>query len=148
MYTDVWPCRSGGDCLQVDYHWDILPGDARGKPIENIGSGWFLALAPESFELGGDDDGYGLYWCKTESCRNYWRLTLSDCVLGLSLKTTGWVVVVDSEESVQHVDEAETNMGRGYQAGKIYLPFPPANSCGAPERSGRSRESPQWPIPP
>lgn len=63
----IRPCHSGGRCLIVDYF--------RGFQVRSQGKinpHWYQALDPESYNLTGDRDGIGIYWCRQQQCRNYY----------------------------------------------------------------------------
>lgn len=35
--------------------------------------GWYRALDSDSLDFAGDDEGFGVYWCRDAGCRNYYR---------------------------------------------------------------------------
>jgi len=65
--------RVSESCVRVTYHSRIeVVADGNGSP-QQMNRSWYQALDPESYGLTNDADGFGLYWCKTEGCRNYYR---------------------------------------------------------------------------
>lgn len=34
---------------------------------------WYACLDPDSYRIFEDNDGFGVYWCKSKGCRNYYR---------------------------------------------------------------------------
>ena len=52
-----------------------LPLD--GGRIRRMDSTWYQALDPDSYKLTEDADGFGVYWCKAEGCRGYYRFNRS-----------------------------------------------------------------------
>ncbi|KAM7196859.1 hypothetical protein V8F20_006826 [Naviculisporaceae sp. PSN 640] len=47
-----------------------LDGDQR---LTKIGKSWYHMLDPDSYKLTKDKEGFGVYWCKSERCKNYYR---------------------------------------------------------------------------
>lgn len=60
------PCESGKPCLTVEYRQSI---DQR-IPTE-LTYGWYLALEPRSYDMPGDTEGQGVYWCQQKACSNF-----------------------------------------------------------------------------
>lgn len=68
----VRPCHTGKDCLKVDYirsFWSHHEGQ--------ITPQWYNALDPDSYSITEDEDGLGVFRCRTEGCRNYYRGVLN-----------------------------------------------------------------------
>lgn len=65
-YIEIGPCHSDSLCLVVGYNWEF-PARSEG----NIHPHWYQALDPDSYNLTTDRDGFGVYWCRQEQCRNY-----------------------------------------------------------------------------
>ncbi|KAK0717608.1 hypothetical protein B0T26DRAFT_751643 [Lasiosphaeria miniovina] len=71
----VAPCISGRDWIEVNYEMTMCLRRERGAPFMPLS--WFYYLDPDSHRLTEDDEGLGVYWCKEETCRNYYRYGLS-----------------------------------------------------------------------
>ncbi|KAK3369526.1 hypothetical protein B0T24DRAFT_596264 [Lasiosphaeria ovina] len=71
----VAPCISGRDCIEVNYEMTMCLSRERGAPCMALN--WFYYLDPDSHRLTEDNEGLGVYWCKEETCRNYYRYGLS-----------------------------------------------------------------------
>ena len=52
-----------------------LPLD--GEHLKLMDKKWYDALDPNSYNLTDDAEGFGVYWCKTEGCNNYYRFSHS-----------------------------------------------------------------------
>ncbi len=67
---------SGRGCFVVRHlrFVDMVVGDDGGI---QMGSNWFQLLDADSYGLVADDVGFGVYWCRTEGCRNYYRYSRS-----------------------------------------------------------------------
>lgn len=62
-----WPCHAGDSCLVLDY-LRVLIIRCDGA----IGSQWYRALDPDSYSLMDDEEGFEIYWCRQNECRNYY----------------------------------------------------------------------------
>lgn len=67
--TDVecWPCHSGDSCLVLDYARTLTVGRDGA-----IGAQWYQALDPDSYGLTEDEEGFEIYWCRQNECKNYY----------------------------------------------------------------------------
>lgn len=63
------PCHSGSQCLVFRYTRSIH------IPEIGISCNWYQALDPDSYKLCADRDGFGIYWCRQQRCRNYYKRT-------------------------------------------------------------------------
>lgn len=61
-----WPCNFGDSCLVLNYIRALTVG--RNGAID---AEWYQALDPESYNLTDDKEGFEVYWCRQEQCRNY-----------------------------------------------------------------------------
>jgi hypothetical protein len=67
--VECWPCNAGDACLIVDYVRLLHTiGDDGGIGVE-----WYQALETDSYDLIGDEEGFEVYWCHQNECRNYYR---------------------------------------------------------------------------
>ena len=74
--ANISKCWGGEGCLIVDYVTTVmLPAD--GRRLSKMDRNWYAALDPDSYGLTNDIDGFGIYWCKAEGCRNYYRFICS-----------------------------------------------------------------------
>ncbi|KAK2601066.1 hypothetical protein N8I77_010539 [Diaporthe amygdali] len=64
--VQCWPCHAGNSCLIFDYT-RVLTIGCEGA----IGVQWYQALDPDSYSLTEDEEGFGIYWCRQNECRNY-----------------------------------------------------------------------------
>lgn len=65
--VECWPCHAGDSCLVLDYTRVLIIG-CDGA----IGAQWYRALEPDSYKLTEDEEGFGIYWCRQNECRNYY----------------------------------------------------------------------------
>lgn len=64
--VECWPCHAGDSWLVLDYTRVLIIGcDVA------IGSQWYQALDPDSYSVTGDEEGFEIYWCRQNECRNY-----------------------------------------------------------------------------
>ncbi|KAG8158245.1 hypothetical protein KVR01_012006 [Diaporthe batatas] len=61
-----WPCHSSDFCLVLHYTRILTIG--RDGAID---AQWYQALYPESYNITGDKEGFEIYWCRQNRCRNY-----------------------------------------------------------------------------
>ncbi|KAK3361681.1 hypothetical protein B0T24DRAFT_113075 [Lasiosphaeria ovina] len=71
------PCRRGGECLQLNYCTRVQLGKGSNRKLVHLTWAWFMAVDPESYRITEDIDGFGVYWCRDRSCRNFWQYTQS-----------------------------------------------------------------------
>lgn len=65
--VECWPCHAGDSCLVLDYT-RVLDIGCDGA----IGAQWYRALDSDSYNLTEDEEGFELYWCRQNKCRNYY----------------------------------------------------------------------------
>lgn len=56
----ILPCHNNGRCLVLRYRRRI----PRKTPRGDIDPHWYQSLDPDSYNLTGDRDGLGVYWCR------------------------------------------------------------------------------------
>lgn len=64
--VQCWPCHSGDSCLVLDYTRRLRFDRAGAIDIQ-----WYQALDPDSYSLTEDEQGFEIYWCSQNECRNY-----------------------------------------------------------------------------
>lgn len=64
--VQCWPCHFGHSCLVLDYTRRLRYDRAGHIDIQ-----WYQALDPESYGLVEDEQGFEIYWCNQNECRNY-----------------------------------------------------------------------------
>ncbi|ODA82469.1 hypothetical protein RJ55_00976 [Drechmeria coniospora] len=74
--TDVGLCNDSTDCVQIR-HINTIKIEYTDGTLGPMNHGWYHSLDPRSYGLTADGDGYAVYWCKSNSCRNYHRYTKS-----------------------------------------------------------------------
>ena len=74
--ADIAVCQGGKNCIVATYQsrMRFALGPGEDYSLRRMNRGWYQALDPDSYGLTDDTDGFGLFWCKTEKCRNYYRL--------------------------------------------------------------------------
>lgn len=65
--VECWPCHAGNSCLVLDYDRVMNMGCD-----EAIDAQWYRALDPYSYNLAEDEEGFEIYWCRRNECRNYY----------------------------------------------------------------------------
>jgi len=74
--ADIIRCNRGNGCMTVTYKTRFgLPLD--GGRIRRMDRTWYQTLDPDSYKLTEDSDGFGVYWCKAQGCRGYYRFNRS-----------------------------------------------------------------------
>jgi len=63
-------------CMTVIYDSEIAFDLDHGL-LRKMGKMWYQALDPYSYNLTEDGEGYGVYWCDSLGCRNYYRYSRS-----------------------------------------------------------------------
>jgi hypothetical protein len=67
-------CRLSHNAVDLHFKREIWVYNFRltlEPEVRMINPMWFQALDPSSYGLENDAEGYGVYWCQAESCRNY-----------------------------------------------------------------------------
>lgn len=73
--------RWGKSCACLGYSSSLTFRLDDDKRLKGMGASWYAALDPDSYRICDDKDGFGVYWCKSEGCMNYYRLNMY-CRLG------------------------------------------------------------------
>ncbi|KAL2110371.1 hypothetical protein VUR80DRAFT_1255 [Thermomyces stellatus] len=60
-------------CPDRDYTWLCAETDDGVRRPLVPESSWYRLVDPASFDLTDDDESFGVTWCWTKSCPNYWR---------------------------------------------------------------------------
>ena len=73
--ADIVSCpQSPTECAAVNFASIIRVGlDYHSKLARKPSHDWYHALDPHSYGLLEDSLGFGVYWCRTEGCKNYYR---------------------------------------------------------------------------
>ena len=77
--ADVMPCNTSLGRVVVNY-MTVMGIDLEENDQQLLGPmnwEWYRALDPDSLDLTGDDEGFGVYWCRNKGCRNYHRFNQS-----------------------------------------------------------------------
>ncbi|KAK3341934.1 hypothetical protein B0T25DRAFT_574253 [Lasiosphaeria hispida] len=76
--ADIIGCDKGADCAVVSYSARVtIELDRSQQRVGKMNANWYHALHPDSYSLTKDKEGFGVYWCKDEGCRNYYRFSRS-----------------------------------------------------------------------
>ncbi|KAK3374222.1 hypothetical protein B0T24DRAFT_625958, partial [Lasiosphaeria ovina] len=76
--ADIIGCEKDNDCIVVSYHSCVAVAlDESNQHLRDMNANWYHALDPDSYSLTKDIEGFGVYWCKGQGCRNYYRFTRS-----------------------------------------------------------------------
>jgi len=103
QHSDVIECRdadharrrgsSNGSCAIVSFETRMtikLQLDSDGRPsLRHMNDAWYWIVDPDSYGITDDAEGFGVYWCKAQTCRNYYRYSRTR-LRGL-LKTADYV---------------------------------------------------------
>ncbi len=64
-------CPKHQNCMVLTYKsWFELGADRKGR-LEHMNDKWYQNIDPATYDLTKDNDGLGIYWCKTKSCGNF-----------------------------------------------------------------------------
>ena len=63
-------CPNGSTCLQATYDRVMYLG---GNDNRQITPSFYQALDPDSYTLKTDSESFGIFWCESKDCRNYYR---------------------------------------------------------------------------
>lgn len=67
-------CSSDGeDCTSVSYRSAIGFVLDKSQSLERVNTHWYGHVDPDSYNVTEDVDGFGLYWCMSPACMNYYR---------------------------------------------------------------------------
>ncbi|KAK3363822.1 hypothetical protein B0T25DRAFT_597289 [Lasiosphaeria hispida] len=76
--ADIIGCDKDTDCAVVSYSARVIIELHRSQQhLGQMSANWYHALDPGSYNLTRDKEGFGVYWCRDEGCRNYYRFTRS-----------------------------------------------------------------------
>jgi len=77
LSAEVVVCPKSNTCLNVGFRSSIvIPCNMEGIP-SSMSRNWLQVLDPDSYRLTEDKEGFGIYWCKSETCQNYYRFNRS-----------------------------------------------------------------------
>lgn len=77
--ANFWGCRRNSDCIEL-MHVSRVKSPTMGegndmKPKMDLG--WYLLLDSDSYHLGEEREAWGVTWCRSETCKNYYRFSRS-----------------------------------------------------------------------
>lgn len=73
MELAIRPCHTERRCLTVDYSRHHKLDQDAGSSDGGMGKYWFQSLAPDSYGLMDDTEGYQVLWCNETQCLNYYE---------------------------------------------------------------------------
>ena len=74
---EIGKCNGSPHCIRVWYRKMVVLAPCRRlqkkqRPRPSF-VGWFMALDPDSYSIRQDRESYGVYWCETPNCVNYYK---------------------------------------------------------------------------
>lgn len=76
-WAGVHRCKGGPDGIVLTYYSTFRFTLDEDQRLKGMDTAWYAALDPESYKVFEDTDGLGVYWCKSEGCRNYYLFAQS-----------------------------------------------------------------------
>lgn len=70
-------CPNKRNCVKISHESSITLTLEDSGLLQQMSRSWYQALDPLSYNLISDADGFGVYWCRDERCRNYYRYNQS-----------------------------------------------------------------------
>ena len=77
LRTEVQGCPNGKNCIRVAHESKATLPLNENETLPEMGKGWYVTLDPDTYDLTDDEEGFGVYWCKANDCKNYYRFNRS-----------------------------------------------------------------------
>src|SRR3569833_2067775 len=75
--TELQGCSDTENCVRVAHESGIYLEREEHGLLPKMNTGWYSILDPGSYDLKDDVEGFGVYWCKSKDCKNYYRFNRS-----------------------------------------------------------------------
>jgi len=78
LKAEVISCPKRANCVEVVHSSCIsFHLEDKGEKLPKMSRSWYLSLDPDSYRLTEDHEGFRLWWCMSEGCRNYYQYNRS-----------------------------------------------------------------------